>query len=217
MKDPSPRLDTVRDILDHEEVLPVIIRGTTFEERFRHSDDINQRILWAKANRLGGIMPVKEVFTKKIFDDVLQAKKVVFLEPTLLYTALERLYATERPKGQFYEGTEITMNLTMGMWINKGFPSALRKALHKRSLWIIESGLPELYRLGILERAKRRSETGSTTGQSFTFHTIQVEDVAGLFYMLLACFAICFVAALIEYLAFAISKSRCYRRRQRSR
>ncbi|KAK8771220.1 hypothetical protein V5799_025539 [Amblyomma americanum] len=182
-----------------------------------NSGDIYQRMIWAKANRLGGIMPVREVFTKRIFDDVLQTKKVVFLEETLLYTALERLYSKESPKGQFYKGAEITMNLTMGMWVNRHFPSDLRNALHKRTRWIIESGLPEWYRLSILERAMRKSETGSTTGQSFTFHTIQVEDVTGLFYLLLACFTICFVAALIEYMAFAISKSRCCRRHQRYR
>ncbi|XP_077486792.1 glutamate receptor 3-like [Amblyomma americanum] len=217
MKDSRPRLETLRDILEQKEVLPVIIRGTTFEERFRNSGDIYQRMIWAKANRLGGIMPVREVFTKRIFDDVLQTKKVVFLEETLLYTALERLYSKESPKGQFYKGAEITMNLTMGMWVNRHFPSDLRNALHKRTRWIIESGLPEWYRLSILERAMRKSETGSTTGQSFTFHTIQVEDVTGLFYLLLACFTICFVAALIEYMAFAISKSRCCRRHQRYR
>ncbi|KAH7958768.1 hypothetical protein HPB49_004879 [Dermacentor silvarum] len=35
MKDPRARYDTLQDIMQSKDVLPVIIRGTTYEERFR--------------------------------------------------------------------------------------------------------------------------------------------------------------------------------------
>ncbi|XP_049267698.1 uncharacterized protein LOC125756792 [Rhipicephalus sanguineus] len=159
---------------------------------------------------MGGIIPAKEVFSRETFDDVLNAKKVVFLDITLLYHALVRLY-DKPPQGEFYMAREISMNLTMGMWVNRGLPVSLRKTLHQRTRWIIESGLPEWYRLSIIQRAQQKSETGAQRAQSFTFHTIRVEDVSGLFFLMVGCFSICLPAALLEHVAFALSKCRCCR------
>ncbi|XP_072143116.1 glutamate receptor U1-like [Dermacentor andersoni] len=211
MKDPRARYDTIQDIVQSRDVVPVIIRGTTYEERFRNSLDIYQRQVWVKARRMGGIMPVKDVFSKETFDDVLQSKKVVFLDQTLLYHALTRLY-DKPPQGEFYMGREIAMNLTMGMWVNRGLPVSLRKTLHQRTRWIIESGLPEWNRLSIIQRAKQRSQTGTPGAQSFAFHTIRVEDVSGLFYLMVACFSVCLPAALLEHVT-SLGEHRCRRRR----
>ncbi|KAH7956721.1 hypothetical protein HPB52_012202 [Rhipicephalus sanguineus] len=104
MKDPSPRLETLQDIMRNKEVVPVIILGSTFEERFRHSVDIYQRQVWAKARRMGSIIPAREVFSKATFDDVLQSKK--------LYECWE--------KGQqplTWEYSEVTMILKQNMFI----------------------------------------------------------------------------------------------------
>ncbi|XP_065308171.2 uncharacterized protein [Dermacentor albipictus] len=114
-------------------------------------------------------------------------------------------------------GREIAMNLTMGMWVNRGLPVILRKTLHQRTRWIIESGLPEWNRLSIIQRAKQRSQTGTAGAQSFTFHTIRVEDVSGLFYLMVACFSVCLPAALLERVTFALGEHRCCRRRRRVR
>ncbi|KAL3189290.1 hypothetical protein MRX96_002956 [Rhipicephalus microplus] len=211
MKDPRERFDTLQDIMRSKDVVPVIIRGTTYEERFRNSIDVYQRQVWAKARRMGGIIPAKEVFSRETFDDVLSAKKVVFLDITLLYHALVRLY-DQPPQGEFYMAREISMNLTMGMWVNRGLPVSLRKTLHQRTRWIIESGLPERHRLSIIQRAQQKSETGVQRTQSFTFHTIRVEDVSGLFFLMVGCFSICLPAALLEHVAFALGRCRCCRK-----
>ncbi|KAL1477118.1 hypothetical protein MTO96_036003 [Rhipicephalus appendiculatus] len=215
MKDPRERYDTLQDIMQSKDVVPVIIRGTTYEERFRNSLDVYQRQVWAKARRMGGIIPAKEVFSRETFDDVLNSKKVVFLDITLLYHALVRLY-DKPPQGEFYMAREISMNLTMGMWVNRALPVSLRKTLHQRTRWIIESGLPEWHRLSIIQRAQQKSETGAQRAQSFTFHTIRVEDVSGLFFLMVGCFSICLPAALLEHVAFALSKCRCCRRHARA-
>ncbi|XP_049519163.1 uncharacterized protein LOC125943728 [Dermacentor silvarum] len=110
-------------------------------------------------------------------------------------------------------GREMTVNLTMGMWVSRGLPVSLRKTLHQCTRWIIESGLPEWNRLSIIQRAKQRSQTGAQGAQSFTFHTIRVEDVSGLFYLMVACFSICLPAAMLEHVAFALGRCRCCRRR----
>ncbi|XP_075744779.1 uncharacterized protein LOC142803537 [Rhipicephalus microplus] len=107
---------------------------------------------------------------------------------------------------------EISMNLTMGMWVNRGLPVSLRKTLHQRTRWIIESGLPEWHRLSIIQRAQQKSETGVQRTQSFTFHTIRVEDVSGLFFLMVGCFSICLPAALLEHVAFALGRCRCCRK-----
>ncbi|XP_077486619.1 uncharacterized protein LOC144097886 [Amblyomma americanum] len=106
-------------------------------------------------------------------------------------------------------GREIAMNLTMGMWVRKDLPKRLRRTLHQRTRWIIESGLPEWHRLSLIERAMQKVQAGSQSTQSFTFHRIKVEDVTGLFFLLLACFSICFVAILIECLVYTVNKSSC--------
>ncbi|KAM7305247.1 uncharacterized protein ISCGN_015144 [Ixodes scapularis] len=131
MKDEGGRLDTVHDIVVRPDVVPVIIKGTLFVELFRGTLDKDQQVVWARANRMKSIIPPKQVFTRETFDDVLLGKKVVFLEPSLFYYAVSNLYKS-LPRGEFYLARERITNITMGMWINRGLPFKLRKALHQR-------------------------------------------------------------------------------------
>ncbi|XP_077533081.1 uncharacterized protein LOC144145372 [Haemaphysalis longicornis] len=119
----------------------------------------------------------------------------------------------EPPKGHFYMARELVKNFTMGMWVNTGLPASLRRELHVRTRWIIESGLPERFHKNFVERAKHKSESGPLdAGQSFSFHTLRVEDVSGLFYLLLAGYGTAVVGAVIEQFAHFVSSSRCFRR-----
>ncbi|XP_077534683.1 uncharacterized protein LOC144146621 [Haemaphysalis longicornis] len=76
MKEEGSRIDSLADIIARPEVVPVIIKGTTYEELFRSSPDRMQRLTWERANRLGSIIPPKQVFTREVYEDVLHSKKV---------------------------------------------------------------------------------------------------------------------------------------------
>ncbi|KAG0445487.1 hypothetical protein HPB47_014654, partial [Ixodes persulcatus] len=205
MKDEGGRLDTVHDIVVRPDVVPVIIKGTLFVELFRGTLDKDQQVVWARANRMKSIIPPKQVFTRETFDDVLVGKKVVFLEPSLFYYAVSNLYKS-LPRGEFYLARERITNITMGMWINRGLPFKLRKALHQRTRWIIESGLPEKFRLDLIAKLSRGTSGDQELGPAFSFHAIKVEDVMGLFYLLLVGLAFPVFAFLAELVVYRLTQ-----------
>lgn len=93
----------------------------------------------------------------------------------------------------------------MGMWISRGLPLKLRKALHQRSRWIIESGLPERYRLKIIDKLSRGTTSEQESGTTFSFDAIRVEDVMGLFYLLMVGLAAAVSTFLAEQFVYRLT------------
>lgn len=207
MKTEGARLDSVADVVAKRHIVPVIIRGSTYVELFQKSTDRSQQELWARAKRMRSVLSAKQVFSRETFDKVLAGKAVVFLEHTLFYHAVASLYETP-PSGEFYLARESVAFLMMGMFQNRGLDPRLRRALHVRSRWITESGLPEKFRLDTIARSIRHSRHDSR------FHQMSVDDVSGLFYLYLVGMGAATVAVLVERMVHS-SMSKC-RRRNRS-
>ncbi|XP_064484902.1 probable glutamate receptor [Ornithodoros turicata] len=203
-RDEAPRMDRIADVVAKRHVAPVIIRGTTYEEVFKNTHDRTQQQLWAVVKRMRSVLPARQVFTREIFDDVLAGKKVIFLEPTLFFHAVSTLYK-EAPQGEFYLAREKVAFFMMGMFVNRDLDPDLRKALHVRSRWIIESGMPEKFRLDTIEKSRPRS---SDDGR---FQQMSIDDMSGLFYLHLAGVGVATGALIAERLVCCFARICCHR------
>ncbi|CAN7948603.1 unnamed protein product, partial [Ixodes hexagonus] len=126
-----PRLDSVQDVVDHADVTPVIISGSTFEEVFKESTRRDHRLVLERAQQAKSVLPAREIFTKSTFDEVLAGRKVIFLDTLLFHYWVGRFY--ERlPRGEFYLAKEAVLYPAMCMWLSRSVDSRVAKAIHIR-------------------------------------------------------------------------------------
>ncbi|KAH9383030.1 hypothetical protein HPB48_023689 [Haemaphysalis longicornis] len=126
-----PRLDTLRDIADSRHVTPVVIRGSTFDEIFRVSNRRDYQVVWRRALQRRAVLSGREIFVKPMFDDVLEGRKVIFLDTLLFHYWVGRFYQG-LPRGEFYLAKEAVLHPSMCMWLNRNVHPDVVRALHTR-------------------------------------------------------------------------------------
>ncbi|CAN8000988.1 unnamed protein product [Ixodes pacificus] len=200
-----PRLDSVQDVVDHPDVTPVIIRGSTFEEVFQESTRRDHQLLLRRARQAQSVLPPRQIFTKSVFDDVLAGRKVIFLDTMLFHYWVGRFY--ERlPQGEFYLAREAVLYPAMCMWLNRNVDHQLARVIHIRTRWIAESGLTQRWKYLLVERSQRKSGgLSDSQGQPLSMaSSLQLQDVAAVMQLLVA--GLC--VALITFLAELVVSSR---------
>ncbi|EEC20427.1 hypothetical protein IscW_ISCW015107 [Ixodes scapularis] len=201
-----PRLDSVQDVVDHPDVTPVIIRGSTFEEVFQESTRRDHQLLLRRARQAQSVLPPRQIFTKSVFDDVLAGRKVIFLDTMLFHYWVGRFY--ERlPHGEFYLAREAVLYPAMCMWLNRNVDPQLARVIHIRTRWIAESGLAQRWKYLLVERSQRKSGgLSDSQGQPLSMaSSLQLQDIAAVMQLLVA--GLC--VALITFLAELVVSSRC--------
>ncbi|XP_037276466.2 ionotropic receptor 93a [Rhipicephalus microplus] len=182
-----PRLDTLQDIVDHRGVTPVVIRGSTFDEIFRVSNRRDHQLVWRRAVQRRTVLSGRDIFVKSMFDDVLEGRKVIFLDTLLFHYWVGRFYQ-DLTRGEFYLAKEAVLYPSMCMWLNRNVDPAIAKALHMRSRWVAESGMASHWKNLLVERSQRTSggAGGSQSTQSVsTASPLQLQDVAAVLQLLM--------------------------------
>ncbi|KAL3200807.1 hypothetical protein MRX96_013079 [Rhipicephalus microplus] len=182
-----PRLDTLQDIVDHRGVTPVVIRGSTFDEIFRVSNRRDHQLVWRRAVQRRTVLSGRDIFVKSMFDDVLEGRKVIFLDTLLFHYWVGRFYQ-DLTRGEFYLAKEAVLYPSMCMWLNRNVDPAIAKALHMRSRWVAESGMASHWKNLLVERSHRTSggAGGSQSTQSVsTASPLQLQDVAAVLQLLM--------------------------------
>ncbi|XP_049268444.1 uncharacterized protein LOC125757188 [Rhipicephalus sanguineus] len=220
-----PRIDTLQDIVDHRDVTPVVIRGSTFDEIFRVSNRRDHQLVWRRALQRRAVLSGRDIFVKSMFDDVLEGRKVIFLDTLLFHYWVGRFYQG-LTRGEFYLAKEAVLYPSMCMWLNRNVDPAVAKALHMRSRWVAESGMASHWKNLLVERSQRTSggAGGSQSTQSMsTASPLQLQDVAAVLQLLMAgaCVSLPVLVAEIVVHRYCGTRSRCcrcsYGRDQRTR
>ncbi|XP_064480106.1 uncharacterized protein LOC135393778 isoform X2 [Ornithodoros turicata] len=189
-----PRVDSIQDILDRPKLIPVIIRGSTFEEVFTRSPRKDDQLLWQRVKRMKSILPSVEVFSKDIFDDVLAGRKVVFLDTLLFVYWVGKFYSSQLPRGEFYLAKYPVLTPIMSMWANKNLDRDVIKALHERSRWITESGMADHWKLSLMDRSWRAVKTSGGS----EYAALKTADVMALLFIWLAGVTLASVVFVVE-------------------
>ncbi|CAN7948073.1 unnamed protein product, partial [Ixodes hexagonus] len=131
-----------------------------------------------------------------MFDEVLEGKKVIFME-TFSFTYWVGRFYERMPRGEFYMAKETVVNPAMGMWLNRNLDAHLIRAMHMRR-WITESGLPQRWKHILMEQSRHKSSgvIGSQAQSMSSAAPLQLHDVAALMRILLAGFCASFSAFL---------------------
>ncbi|XP_075543376.1 putative glutamate receptor [Dermacentor variabilis] len=184
-----PRIDTLQDIVDHRGVTPVVIRGSTFDEIFRVSTRRDHQLVWRRALQRRTVLSGRDIFVKSMFDDVLEGRKVIFLDTLLFHYWVGRFYQG-LPRGEFYLAKEAVLYPSMCMWLNRNVDPAIARALHVRSRWVAESGMASHWKNLLVERSQRTSGGAGGSSQSAqsmsTASPLQLQDVAAVLQLLVA-------------------------------
>ncbi|XP_042142344.1 uncharacterized protein LOC121833270 [Ixodes scapularis] len=145
------------------------------------------------------ILSPRETFTKFMFDEVLKEKRVIFLE-TFTFTYWVGKFYKSMPRGEFYMAKETVVNPAMCMWINRNMDSYFIRAIHVRSRWITESGLPQRWKHLMMEQSRHNSSgvIGSPLQSLSSVAPLRLQDVAALMQILLAGSCIALAAFLVE-------------------
>ncbi|XP_077520166.1 uncharacterized protein LOC144129991 [Amblyomma americanum] len=196
-----PRIDTIQDIIDHRGVTPVVIRGSTFDEIFRVSNRRDHQLVWNRALQRRTVLSGREIFVKSMFDDVLEGRKVIFLDTLLFHYWVGRFYQG-LPRGEFYLAKEAVLYPSMCMWLNRNVDPVVARALHVRSRWVVESGMASHWKNLLVERSQRKSRgVGSSTQSAQSMSSakaLQLQDVAAVMQLLVAGSCVALSVLLIE-------------------
>ncbi|KAL1430497.1 hypothetical protein MTO96_014941 [Rhipicephalus appendiculatus] len=208
-----PRIDTLQDIVDHRGVTPVVIRGSTFDEIFRVSNRRDHQMVWRRALQRRTVLSGRDIFVKSMFDDVLEGRKVIFLDTLLFHYWVGRFYQ-DLTRGEFYLAKEAVLYPSMCMWLNRNVDPAIAKALHMRSRWVAESGMASHWKNLLVERSQRTSggAGGSQSTQSMsTASPLQLQDVAAVLQLLMvgACVSLPVLVAEIVIQRCCAKRRRC--------
>ncbi|XP_040066278.1 uncharacterized protein LOC115332841 [Ixodes scapularis] len=203
VKTEMPRIESVKDFVNRPDILPVIIDGMAFDIILNTSTFPEDNQLWRRIQKLQSQWSFKRVFSQDTYEDVLDGKKVVFMEQSLYHYGVQLLYPDEPPKGQFYFGKEKRVTLPTSMYVSYDAPQRVKKSLHRMSRWICESGMIDMHLNNVLLKTWKMLDL-----QQLSANALSVDDVFGLFALLAIGMALAATALLVECVQVAVRKLR---------
>lgn len=86
--------------------------------------------IWRRIQAHRSQLPFKRVFTRKTYEEVLDGKKVVFMEQSLYHYGILKQYSDETPKGQFYFGKVNVLTVPCAIFVSYNATPLVKKNLH---------------------------------------------------------------------------------------
>ncbi|XP_040354729.2 uncharacterized protein LOC121045686 [Ixodes scapularis] len=201
IKTEAPRIESIKDIVKRPDILPIIIDGMSFDVILSTSTFPEDNQVWRRIQKHQSQWSFKRVFSRDTYEDVLDGKKVVFMEQSLYHYSVQLLYPDEPPKGLFYLGKDKAVTLPCSMYVSYDAPQRVKKSLHRMSRWICESGLMGMHLNNVLLKTWKMQGL-----QQIRANALSVDDVFGVFALWPIGMALAATALLVEYAHVAVRK-----------
>ncbi|XP_064456903.1 glutamate receptor 2-like [Ornithodoros turicata] len=210
VKKELPRMESVEDLAKNPNIVPLITKGMAFDVFLKENKNPAYQALWKRVVNHRSIVPQKEVFVRKVMEEVLDGKKAIFSTVAIFVYWTQKLYQDTPPQGEFYFGQVRIARAYGSMFVNKGLPQHVKKIIHTRQRWILEGGFAYLYSKNVLEKGLH--------GQGATYDRVRplgIDDVSGLFAVLAIGAIAASLAAIGEclYTRHTTTRVRCMQRR----
>ncbi|KAM7284931.1 uncharacterized protein ISCGN_031929 [Ixodes scapularis] len=201
IKTEAPRIESIKDIVKRPDIMPIIIDGMSFDVILSTSTFAEDNQVWRRIQKQQSQWSFKRVFSLDTYEDVLDGKKVVFMEQSLYHYSVQLLYPDEPPKGLFYLGKDKAATLPCSMYVSYDAPQRVKKSLHRMSRWTCESGMMGMHLNNVLLKTWKMQDL-----QQIRANALSVDDVFGVFALWPIGMALAATALLVEYAHVALRK-----------
>ncbi|XP_064487374.1 glutamate receptor 2-like [Ornithodoros turicata] len=195
VKKEIPKMESVEDLARNPNVLPVITKGVAYDVFLKDNKNPAYQAVWNRIVKYRSIIPQKEVFVRKVMEEVLDGRKAIFASVGILIYWTRELYKDKPPQGEFYFGKVRLVLASGSIHISRELPEYIKKSIHIRQRWILEGGFAHLYTKNVL--LKGLDDHGASHER---VRALAIEDVSGVFAVLAIGAVVASLAAVVECL-----------------